>query len=150
MKNAIALFLAFCLACLAFCGCVGAPENVADLDKMPEVEFEDWKLRTATLAEEAAFATVRGDPSTLPTVEGLSDALALICRGEIQPDTIRALGVKVEHAGLLKVAILELSAVVRERLGPSSHPRLQELVCAFSDALQTGALRALGEPTEGR
>lgn len=150
MKNPIVLFLAFCLAFLAFCGCVGAPSSVDELDSMPQAEFEDWKLRTSALAEEAAFATVQSDPSKLSNVEGIAAALTLICRGEIKADAVRDLGLDPACAGLLRVAVLELSAVLRERIGEASHPRMAEMVCAFADALETGALRALGEPTEGR
>lgn len=147
-SRAIVYTLAAILASLALCGCVGAPRNVADLDKMPEVEFQDWKLRTAAVAEEAAFAIVASDPRNLKQVEDLSMALEVLCKAQITPEVIQATVEDPAYAGLLRIATLELAAVVRQRLGPSSHPRLQELVCAFADALQTGALRGLETPVK--
>lgn len=146
--RAIVYTLALILASLALCGCVGAPRNVAELDQMPEVEFEDWKLRTAAYAEEAAYAIVASDPHNLKQVEDLSIALDILCQSVITAEAIQATVEDPAYAGLLRIATLELAAVVRQRLGPSSHPRLQELVCAFADALQTGALRGLETPVK--
>ena len=147
-SRAVVYTLAAILASLALCGCVGAPRNVADLDKMPEVEFQDWKLRTAAVAEEAAYAIVASDPHNLKQVEDLSIALDMLCQFAVTAEGIQATVEDPAYAGLLRIATLELAAVVRQRLGPSSHPRLQELVCAFADALQTGALRGLETPTK--
>ena len=139
---AVAMIL-FALAVSPSSGCVGAPRNVEELDAMPEAEFEDWKLRTAAVAEEAAYAVVSDSPESLGKVEGLSTALRVMCAGPISADLVRDLGMREEYAGLMRIATLELAAVIRQRIGPSSHPRLQALVCAFADALETGALRAL-------
>ena len=136
----------FALAVSPSTGCVGAPKSVAELDAMPPEEFEDWKLRTAAVAEEAAYAVVSDSPESLGKVEGLSTALRVMCAGPISADIVRDLGMSESYAGLLRIATLELAAVIRQRIGPSSHPRLQELVCAFADALETGALRALETP----
>ncbi len=138
--------LLFALAVSPTTGCVGAPQSVEELDAMPEAEFEDWKLRTAAVAEEAAYAVVSDRPESLGTVEGLSTALRVMCAGPISADLVRDLGMSEAYAGMLRIATLELSAVIRQRIGPASHPRLQALVCAFADALETGAIRALERP----
>lgn len=131
------------------CGCVGAPKSVADLDKMPQAEFEDWRDRTAAVAEEAAFAVVADDPKRLGDVETLSTALRALCVGTVTADSVKLLGMDARYSGLLKVATLELAAVIRQRIGPASHPRLQDLVCAFASALETGAIRRLDAASAG-
>ena len=98
------------------------------------------------MAEEAAYAIVASDPHNLKQVEDLSIALDMLCQFAVTAEGIQATVEDPAYAGLLRIATLELAAVVRQRIGPSSHPRLQELVCAFADALQTGALRGLEAP----
>ena len=142
---AVAMIL-FALAVSPSTGCVGAPQSMEELDAMPQEQFEDWKLRTAAVAEEAAYAVVSDSPESLGKAEELSSALRVMCAGPISADIVRDLGMSDAYAGLLRIATLELAAVIRQRIGPSSHPRLQELVCAFADALETGALRALERP----
>lgn len=149
MKNPAAIFLALILLALAVSGCVGAPKSLDDLDQMPQVEFEDWRDRTAAVAEEAAFAVVSDNPRRLEDVETLATALRALCLGTVTADAVKALGMEPRYAGLIKVATLELAAVIRQRIGPSSHPRLQDLVCAFASALETGALRGLEAKADG-
>lgn len=148
-RNALVFGLALILFALATSGCVGAPKGVADLDKMPQAEFEDWRDRTAAVAEEAAFAVVADDPNRLDDVETLSASLRALCVGTVTADAVKLLGMDPRYAGLIKVATLELAAVIRQRIGPASHPRLQDLVCAFASALETGAIRGLDSASAG-
>lgn len=141
--------LALILLALASSGCVGAPKSVADLDKMPQAEFEDWRDRTAAVAEEAAFAVVADDPKRLDDVETLSTILRALCLGEITADAVKLAVDDPRYSGLLRIATLELAAVIRQRIGPASHPRLQDLVCAFASALETGAIRGLDAASAG-
>jgi hypothetical protein len=139
-------FIVALLLALTF-GCAGAPTSIEELDRMPQVEFEDWRDRTAAIAEEAGYAVVSGKPERLGDVEHLVVVLRVICTQTVSAEAIKSAVSDDAYAGLLRIAVLELSAVVRERLGPSSHPRLAELVCAFADALEHGAWRALEEAT---
>jgi len=125
--------------------CAGAPKDLAELDAMPEADFQDWKQRMAAVAEEAAYSVVRDKPERLETVERLSDSMRTLCKGVVTADTVKLLTVDEAYAGLLRIATMELSAAIRQRVGPLPHPRLAELVCAFADALEVGAIRALEE-----
>jgi len=126
--------------------CAGAPKNLAELDAMPEADFQDWKERMALVAEEAAYSVVTEKPERVAVVERLSDSMRIMCKGPVTADAVKLLGVDEAYAGLLRIAIMELSAAIRERVGPLPHPRLAELVCAFADALEVGAIRALEMP----
>lgn len=148
-RNILVWGLAFVLLALAVSGCVGAPKSMADLDSMPQAEFEDWRDRTAAVAEEAAFAVVSDDPKRLEDVETLSTALRVLCVGQITADAIKLAVDDPRYSGLLRIAALELASVIRQRIGPSSHPRLQDLVCAFASALETGAIRGLEAVSAG-
>lgn len=148
-RNALVFGLALILFALATSGCVGAPKGVADLDKMPQAEFEDWRDRTAAVAEEAAFAVVADDPNRLDDVETLSTILRALCIGEITADAVKLAVDDSRYNGLLRIATLELAAVIRQRIGPASHPRLQDLVCAFASALETGAIRGIDAASAG-
>ena len=109
-RTALVWALALILFALATSGCVGAPKSVADLDKMPQAEFEDWRDRTAAVAEEAAFAVVADDPKRLDDVETLSTILRALCLGEITADAVKLAVEDSRYNGLLRIATLELAA----------------------------------------
>lgn len=148
-RNVLVWGIALILFALATSGCVGAPVSLDELDRMPQAEFEDWRDRTAAVAEEAAFAVVADDPKRLDDVETLSTILRALCLGEITADAVKLAVEDSRYNGLLRIATLELAAVIRQRIGPASHPRLQDLVCAFASALETGALRGLDAASAG-
>ncbi len=127
------------VALLAAAACIGAPKSRADLETMTVERYENWRARLEVVFEEAAVVVARHDPET---VDHARAALLALSGQPIPAGAVSALA--GEYAGLVRLAMLELHAV----LGETEHAptaRITDLLASCAHGLETGKLRAAAE-----
>lgn len=140
----LGFFLLVALICVArlMTGCAGAPHNAKDLAAMPQAQFDSWSGLKASEAEEAAFAQVSSRPASAQDVRNLALALRTIS-GAATQGSVAQLVKSEAYAGLIRIAVLELGALVDGSLGDSAaYVRVESVMASVATALEAGVARA--------
>jgi hypothetical protein len=141
ISDSFVTFAPFALL-LPLLGCAGAPKNVRELDAMTQEEFVSWRDRTSLAAEELALTAVEAEPKAAKVVEQLAATMKLAAGGPVSAPLLELIAEDPAYHGVLRLGLLELASLLREKLGADSHPRVSELVMAWADGLDRGLVRA--------
>jgi len=141
MTQRFVTFAPFALL-LPMLGCLGAPKSVSELDKMTPEAYENWKQRSAAVAEELAIVAMRSEAKSEDVIFGLSATMRLLAEGVASAQMVELIAEDPAYQGLLRIGLLELAAVIREKSGAEAHPRVLELVSAWAEGLERGVARA--------
>lgn len=145
MHHRLVTFAPFAIV-LPLVGCLGAPKSVTELEKMSPEAFLSFKMRTSALAEELAIVAMRSESKSEDVILGLSATMRLLAEGVASAPMVELIAEDPAYHGLLRIGLLELAALIREKAGADEHPRILELVGDWADGLERGIERAKEMP----
>jgi len=108
--------------------------------------FLSFKVRTSALAEELAIVAMRSEAKSEDVILGLSATMRLLAEGVASAPMVELIAEDPAYHGLLRIGLLELAALIREKAGADEHPRILELVGDWADGLERGIERAKEMP----